>query len=220
MVLDLKNLQFPFFKKLFYKTVLKFKKQKTNVTISDPFNRTVDSFRVIPNEFGSFSGSFVIPKNAATGEWDFDSEDYDMENQNSGRFQVEEYKRPGFKLILSKPKAELRLGDSFNIVMKARSFAGAPLNHVRFRYRVTRYFSGIGWKEILIGESFSNEQGEFKLVVRDTSLHSAGIPEDTKISVEYLVNVEALDATGESHPSEDLVADRLCRPSVVLRRSR
>ena len=121
MVLDFQNLRFPFFENLVYKTVLKFKKLKTSVTISDPFNRTVDSFQVTPNKFGSFSGSFVIPKDAATGEWDFDTEDYDMEDQNSGKFRVEEYKRPGFKLILTKPKTELQLGDSFNILIKVRS---------------------------------------------------------------------------------------------------
>ena len=156
---------------------MKFKKLKTNITISDPFNRTVDTFKVTPNEFGSFSGSYVIPKEAATGEWDFDAEDYQIEYQNSGKFRVEEYKRPGFKLILTKPKTELQLGDSFNILMKVRSFAGAPLTHVRLSYHVSRYFSETGRKDILNGESFSNEQGEYKLVVRDSSLHAADISE-------------------------------------------
>ncbi len=211
MVLDLQKLQFPFFENLAYKTLLKFKKSKTSVTISDPFNKTVDSFRVRPNEFGSFSDSFLIPKDAATGEWDFNSEDYEMENQNSGRFHVEEYKRPSYKLILTKPKTELQLGDSFNVQIKVRSFAGAPLTHVRLQYHVSRYFSGIGNKEILTGESFSNELGEFNLSVRDSSLHLEDIPEDTKTNVEYTVNVEALDETGESH-EQDLHINLSNRP--------
>ncbi len=200
MVLDLQKLQFPFFENLGYKTLLKFKKSKTAVTISDPFNRTVDSFRVRPNEFGSFSDSFLIPKDAATGEWDFDAGAYEMENQNSGRFHVEEYKRPSYKLILTKPKTELQLGDSFKVQIKVRSFAGAPLTHVRLQYHVSRYFSGIGDEEILRGESFSNELGEFNLSVCDSSLDLDDITEeDAKTNAEYRVNVEALDETGESH---------------------
>jgi hypothetical protein len=201
-VLDLQKIRFPFFENLVYKTVLKFKKLKTSVTISDPFNRTVDSFRVTPNEFGSFSDSFFIPKDAATGEWDFDTEDYEMENQNSGRFHVEEYKRPSFKLVITKPKTELQLGDSFNILIKVRSFAGAPISHVRLRYRVSSYISGIGSREILNGELFSNELGESNLVVRDSSLHSDNTSEDVKTSVQYSVHVEALDETGESHEQD------------------
>ena len=151
---------------------MKFNKPKTEITISDPFNRTMDSVHVTPNKFGSFSGSFTIPKNAATGEWNFDTQDYELENRNSGKFRVEEYKRPAFKLILTKPKTELQLGDSFIIVMKTRSFAGAPLSHVRLRYQVSHssYDVKLGSSEFINGESLSNDQGEFKLVVCDSSL--------------------------------------------------
>ncbi|HSZ32094.1 MAG TPA: MG2 domain-containing protein, partial [Puia sp.] len=214
MVLDFKKLPFPFFENLSDKIAQKFKKPKTNVTIRDPFNKTVDTFRVTPNSFGSFSGSYTISKNAATGEWNFDTEDYQMEDQNSGRFHVEEYKRPSFKLILTKPKKELKLGDSFNVQIKVRSFAGAPLNQVRLRYHVSRYFSyfrTIGEKEILNGELISNELGESILIVSDSSLHLENIPEDSKNSVEYTVNVEALDETGESH-EQDLRIDLSNRP--------
>lgn len=201
-ILDFQNLRFPFFENLVVKTVLKFKKLKTNVTITDPFNRKVDTFRVTPNKFGSFSGSYLIPKDAATGEWDFDADAYDMEDRNSGRFQVEEYKRPGFKLTLTKPKTELQLGDSLHILVKVRSFAGAPLNQVRIRYHVSRYYREEGNKEILSGESFSNELGVFDLVVRDSSLHDTDKKADGRISVEYTVQVEALDQTGETHEGE------------------
>jgi hypothetical protein len=202
MVLDFKKLQFPFFENLVYKTALKFKKVKTDVTIIDPFNRAVDTFHVTPNKFGSFSGSYTIPKDAATGEWDFNSEDYEMDNLNSATFHVEEYKRPSFKLVLTKPKTELQLGDSFNVQIKVRSFAGAPLTHVRLQYHVSRYLSGIGEEEILRGESYSNELGESKLVVRDSSFHLSNIRDDVKINVQYTISVEALDETGESHEQD------------------
>ncbi|HXB30776.1 MAG TPA: MG2 domain-containing protein, partial [Puia sp.] len=212
MVLDLQKLQFPFFENLAYKAFLKFKKSKTDVTISDPFNRTVDSFRVRPNEFGSFSDSFLIPKDATTGEWNFDTKDYEMEYQNSGKFHVEEYKRPSFKLILTKPKTELQLGDSFNILIKVRSYAGAPLTNVRLKYHASRYFPGIGNKEILTGESFSNELGEYNLSVHDSSLDLDDImEEDAKTNVQYSINVEAIDETGESH-EQDLNINLSNRP--------
>jgi alpha-2-macroglobulin len=211
MVLDLQKLQFPFFENLVYKIVMKFKKLKTDVTISDPFHRTVDTLHVTPNRFGSFSGTYAISKDAATGEWEFDSKDYEMENQNSGTFHVEEYKRPSFKLVLTKPKTELQLGDSFNVQIKVRSFAGAPLANVRLQYHVSRYLSGIGDEEILKGESFSNELGESKIVVQDSSFDLRTIPEDVKTSAQYTVNVEALDETGESH-EQDLNINLSNRP--------
>ena len=214
MVLDFQKLQFPFFENLVYKTVLKFKKLKTDVTIRDPFNKTVETFHVTPNKFGSFSGTYTISKDAATGEWDFDSGDYEMENQNSGTFHVEEYERPSFKLILTKPKTELQLGDSFNVKIKVRSFAGAPLNHVRLKYHVSRYLSGRGEQEILTGELFSNQKGESELVVRDSSFHLNNAPDDVKTNVQYTVNVEALDETGESH-EQDLNINLSNRPVTI-----
>ena len=45
------------------------KENKGQITIKDPFNRTADSIKLAINEFGSFAGTFVIPKMAATGDW-------------------------------------------------------------------------------------------------------------------------------------------------------
>ncbi len=146
-----------------------FKRSKTEVTVMDPFNRTMDTFPGDPQQVWILrGGTFVIPKDAATGVWGFNSVDYDMEDVNRGVFHVEEYKRPSFKLILTKPKTELKLGDPFNIQIKVRSYAGAPLARVHLRYRVSRYIERLGTTDILKGENFSNEVGEYILMVTDS----------------------------------------------------
>ncbi len=123
VVLNWKNLQFSFFRKLFYKALVKLSKQKIELSIDDPFGREMDSLKILPNKYGSFTGAFKIPKDAATGEWEISSLDFDNADENSGTFMVEEYKRPGFSLSLEKPTTEKTLGDSFSVKVKVKSFA-------------------------------------------------------------------------------------------------
>lgn len=211
LVLNWKNLGLPFFKKLFYKVALKFSHEKIEMYIKDPFNREQDTIRVIPNKYGSFAGSFNIPQNAATGEWSFETDEWEMQNEGNQSFRVEEYKRPSFELTLQKPGKELYPGDSFPVKLTVRSFAGASLNNIRIRYNVKRsgylpkanngIVKDVYETEDIISneEAYTNEKGEFILEINDSLLNQYNIDRNKRYDINYQVKAEAIDATGESH---------------------
>ncbi len=218
LVLNWKNLKLPFYKKLFYKLLVKISKQKIELYVNDAFNRTTDTIKVLPNKFGSVAGSFTIAKTAATGEWEFDNDDINIDNQNNGRFKVEEYKRPSFEMTIEKPRKELQLNDSFSVKIKLRSFAGAVLNNVLVKYSIERsgyvpVFDSITHKtesksvsedlenddDDNWGEAYTNDKGELELTVNDSLLKQYHFTNDKTWAANYRIEAEAIDATGESH---------------------
>ncbi|MES2773635.1 MAG: MG2 domain-containing protein [Bacteroidota bacterium] len=217
LVLNWKNLKLPFFKKLFYKLVLKFGKQKLEVFVNDAFGREVDTLSVLPNKFGSVAGSFVIAKTAATGDWEFDTDDIDIDDRNNGRFKVEEYKRPSFEMAIEKPKKALQLTDSFSLKIKLKSFAGALLNNVLVEYTIRRngavpYYDTLTGKmlsrsiEVEIendednwGEGYTNDKGELDIQVNDSLLKKYHFSNDKTWTAYYHIEASAIDASGESH---------------------
>ncbi len=227
LVLNWKNLKVPFYKKLLYKAVLKLSGMKLDLYIYDPFNKEQDTISVLPNKYGSFAGSFKIPKTAATGKWSFDTDDFDMDNYNSSEFSVEEYKRPSFELTIQKPTTELNLLDSFAVKLKIRSFAGASLSNVLVKYAVERtgyvpeYDSLSGriknsyiTKEIVDEEGYTNENGELIIYINDSALRQYAFDFSQRQNIRYNISAEAIDATGESH-EQDLDIDISNRPVQI-----
>src|SRR6218665_2387465 len=205
-VLNWKNLKVSFFKKLFYKLSLKFSKERIAISVYDAFHRNFKEIQVWPDEFGSFSGSFTLPKNAATGDWRFECDVFDQDPEHEN-FSVEEYKRPLFELTLGKPKKDLRLGDDFDITVKTRSFAGAKLDGTHIEYTVTAhsYFNAATgperWKDtLLVGKGVTNSNGELLIAISD-SVYLKKFPVDwgNASAIRYAIAVQAVDRTGESH---------------------
>ncbi|MBE7174038.1 MAG: TonB-dependent receptor plug domain-containing protein [Williamsia sp.] len=215
LILNWHNLKFPFYKKLLYKLIVKFSKQRIELMVNDPFNRAIDTLRVLPGKFGSFSGSFVLPKQAATGEWDIDMDDFKQAGENSGRFRVEEYQRPTFEINLVKPVTELYLGDQFQVKAKVVSFAAAALSNTKINYRVSRsgqlpvtdvsgypVTSTEGTVLLDSGQAYTDEKGEWIISVHDSLLKQLSFTSDRKWEAWYDIEVEAVAATGESHEAD------------------
>eukprot|EP01037_Dinobryon_pediforme_P007431 gene7431-7495_t len=186
------------------------KKKHTGLTLSDPFNHNVDSVQMIPNDFGSFAGSFVLPKTAATGAWNI-SGNPDQDYQNEGRFRVEEYKRPTIELSMEKQKKMLRPGEPFIIKLKLRSFNGGELGNIPIKYKVSRsgvlpfsklvhpvynsnYFRG----QLSDTIAYTNEKGELNIPVNDTLLKKYTWGDDDNDNYNYTVDATATDAAGET----------------------
>ena len=220
-VLNWKNLKAPFLKKLFYKLALKFQKEKIGVNITDAFGHDFKELKIWPDKFGSFSGSFVLPKNAATGEWKFECDMFDIESDHDV-FSVEEYKRPSFELTLKKPERELRLGDDFDVLVKTRSFAGAKLDGVNLKYVVTVQSNGFDsegtrrWGDTLMtGNGITDLNGEMRLSISDSAyLREHPVNWEKALTATYAINIQAIDRTGESH-EEDLRVTLSARPVKI-----
>ncbi len=227
VVLNNKNLKFSFLKKLFNKEVKELTKEKLEVYIVDAFGKTVDTLKLLLNEFGSFSGSYKISEKAATGDWQLDTDIIDIDNQNDGHFKVEEYKRPSFEIVIEKPTDFLQLGDSFLVKIKVKSFAGAQLNNVMVNYDVEADFysqkkdsitgteSEIWAKEEIADTTgYTDNNGELLIKIPAGFLKQYEFSKKQFREIKYTINAEAVDATGESH--EEALDIRLTNRPVKI----
>jgi|CXWL01.1.fsa_nt_gi uncharacterized protein YfaS (alpha-2-macroglobulin family) len=211
MVMNQQNLKGKLFGSVYKKWL---KEEDPWLFITDPFSREMDSLRITPNEFGSVSGSFRIPKTAATGEWEIEP-DYIEKDWQYGTFKVEEYKRPSYEVTIEKPKKELRINDDFSFKVKIKSFAGAMLNNVKVNYLVQRsgilpVFDSIQMRnvnsnlEAILFDSvgYTNAEGELEVIVTDTFLKKQLLADSLQWNFNYDISAEVIDATGESYTQD------------------
>ena len=96
------------------------------------------------NEYGSFNGSFTVPKNGITGNMRI------FNKTGSISFSVEEYKRPKFEVEIMPVKGSYKLGQKLTVKGKATAFAGYSVDGAKVKYRVVRstYFPywGYWWR--------------------------------------------------------------------------
>ena len=135
------------------------------------------------NEYGTFSGSFVIPEGRLTGQMSINA----VGISGTVRFNVEEYKRPTFEVTFEPVTGKTELGDSVSLTGKARTYAGVPVQDAEVSYRVvrrTRYPWFPWWLrsyypvqsdelEILSGETTTDEDGNFTVTFHARSDASA-----------------------------------------------
>jgi len=86
----------------------------------------IDSLELKTNEYGSYSGKFVLPEGGLNGEFTLIDEDID----GNASFSVEEYKRPKFFVDYEKIKGTYKVNDSISITGFAKAYAGNNIDGV------------------------------------------------------------------------------------------
>ncbi|OQY28191.1 MAG: hypothetical protein B6244_08025 [Candidatus Cloacimonetes bacterium 4572_55] len=114
--------------------------RKIDVQIRNPKGETVLDTALVTNEFGSISGSYHIPADAALGQFYFQIHiDGDSPDDMSGRyFRVEEYKRPEVKLSIILDGENLRVDATAQATLKAEYYFGGPVANAEVSYHVRR----------------------------------------------------------------------------------
>ncbi|MGG7034434.1 MAG: MG2 domain-containing protein [Flavobacterium sp.] len=131
------------------------------ISIEDAKRNKIKEVEVTTNEFGSFSGQFVLPKNGLTGNFTiiankpndtekdpkynkkeekhpfWDNLD-DFENSEI-RFKVEEYKRPKFEVIFEPNKETYLVNQNITVKGNAKAFAGNNVTGSKVAYTITRF---------------------------------------------------------------------------------
>jgi TonB-dependent SusC/RagA subfamily outer membrane receptor len=180
------------------------------ITLRDPFNKKIDSASLKINDFGSFAGSFTIPKTAATGNWSIDGKPH-IDYQNRGEFRVEEYKRPTIELSMEKQQKMLLPGQPFTIKLKLRSFSGADLGNIPVQYTINRggrvpaaktsrssYYNDYRDTTLIKQTGHTDNKGELSILVSDTVLAKTHLSDSIAWNYAYHITATAVDATGES----------------------
>lgn len=174
---------------------------KQKITLLNTNSEEVSSQEFITNEFGSYHGSFILPKGKLNGNFYLR---IDGESQGYKNFRVEEYKRPKFEVTFDPVKEEYKYGQTIELKGKAVMFSGVPLSNTTVNYEIKkqnirwRYFSWYPQNDdnenSILGEAKTNEKGEFVIrleLKKDEKLE--GIQIDN-----YAINASITDINGET----------------------
>ncbi|REC77038.1 alpha-2-macroglobulin family protein [Chryseobacterium rhizosphaerae] len=174
---------------------------KQKITLVDTNSQDVSSQDFTTNEFGSYHGSFILPKGKLNGTFYLRT---DGETQGYKDIRVEEYKRPKFEVTFDPVKDEYKYGQIIDLKGKALMFSGVALSNTTVHYEIKkhnirwRYFSWYPQNDTnensILGEAKTNEKGEFVIrldLKKDEKLK--GIQIDN-----YEINASVTDINGET----------------------
>jgi hypothetical protein len=138
--------------------------RKYKITFRDANNKEIATKTFTTNEFGSFSGEFVIPQGRMNGSFSIQS------NQDGERvrIRVEEYKRPTFDIQFQENTETYRFGDEVVIKGNAKTFSGVNVQDADVRYVITQQsdmFARI-WRnpvQVAAGNVQTKEDGSFEI---------------------------------------------------------
>lgn len=169
----------------------------------DSYSNVVDSVMVVTDDYGSASGSFVIPVDARTGTWGISFTEGTRQSIGIS-IDVEAYKQPTFAVSLAKVTNTLRFGELVRVEGYALSYTQVPVGGVSVQYKVTRSGGGFWWRRhysdpvvVASGQTLTDCQGRFELAF-------VPLPDSTqqwsqRTSYCYTVEATVTDAAGETH---------------------
>ena len=160
-------------------------KTSFKITIQNPNGTVFKEFDMITNEYGSFSGEFLLPKSGLTGNFRMTADEPDNNdtnfvfvktkeehlfwdtiefNDSEISFKVEEYKRPKFEVTFEPFKNVYQVNQKVSVNGLARAFAGSNISDAKVTYKVTLipYTLNNGYYHNQNGKSESILVGETK----------------------------------------------------------
>lgn len=99
--------------------------EKVTVSISDAQSRSVYKKQLAISTFGSFSGDFILSKDANLGYYLINSNF--QGNSFSQQFQVEEYKRPELAVTIKSSKNSYTQGENATVDINSSYYFGSPV---------------------------------------------------------------------------------------------
>lgn len=165
------------------------------------------------NDFGSASGTFILPTGGLTGNFTIDL------GYGSTNISVEEYKRPKFEVLLKNPEESFRLNDEIKIKGNANALAGFGISNAKVVYKVQRsaiYPQWLYWRwrcwgyyptspsaEIKFGEAKTNDKGEFEIMFK--AIPDADVEDENTASFNYTITADVTDENGETRSATNTV---------------
>ena len=198
--------------------------EKVQIKISDAQSRSVNTQDLPITTFGSFSGEFVLSRDANLGY--YQAESIFQGNSYSQQFQVEEYKKPDLAVSIKSSKDVYTQGDSADIAINASYYYGAPVTDApvtwvlqtqddsfrwdkdwRFEFgdpdsywsRPWWYYSGSGnfsGKKVTEGKGITNAKGDVELTL---PLDISRLKTSQRMLVEATVNDINNQSIASSH---------------------
>ncbi|UCC96492.1 MAG: hypothetical protein JSW66_11685, partial [Phycisphaerales bacterium] len=162
------------------------------------------------NDYGSFSGSFTAPRDRLMGRMSLRAQDGP---EGSAYFNVEEYKRPKFRVQLDAPAEAPRLETEVVVPGKATAYTGAAIGGAKVSWRVVRQIRFPIWcwwarwypvfgqsQSIAHGTTITEPDGSF--FVRFTAKPDLSIAQEDEPVFEFRVHADVTDTTGETRSDD------------------
>ena len=173
-----------------------------NVSFRDANWQEISSAKFTTDEYGSFSGSFVIPTDRLNGVFHLSA------NRGYTTIRVEEYKRPTFEVNFEQPKEQYKLNQEVTVRGDVKAYAGFGLDDVEYSYRVVRktsfpwrcwwwWYPTVEDEQITFGKGRTDESGKF--AVTFNLKPSLSIAPEKQPMFTYEIEVTATSKQGETH---------------------
>jgi hypothetical protein len=173
-----------------------------NVSFKDANWQEISSAKFSTDEYGSFSGSFVIPTDRLNGVFHLNA------NRGSTTIRVEEYKRPTFEVNFERPKEQYKLNQEVTVHGDVKAYAGFGLDDVEYSYRVIRktsfpwrcwwwWYPTVEDEQITYGKGRTDAEGKF--AVTFNLKPSKTIAPEKQPVFTYEIEVTATSKQGETH---------------------
>lgn len=188
--------------------------RKVTLVFTDPNGKEIQRQDHESNGYGSFSGSFVAPRDRLTGRMILR-----VESGPSGyaTVQVEEYKRPKFEVELSSPIQPARLGGEVAVGGSATAFTGAAIDNGTVSWRVVREVRFPPWwywrsifppsgesQEIASGTAQTSANGTFE--IRFDAIPDAKVLPESEPTFQYKIYADVTDSAGETRSTSRTVS--------------
>ena len=183
-----------------------------NVDFKDVNSKTVGSLKLKTNEYGTVTGSFIIPQSMLSG-------DVELETENGSiNVKVEEYKRPTFQVTFLPVKESYKINDTVTITGKVMAFSGYGLSQAKVAYHITRsqnrVFDNYNYNrrnrykynavvaEIKTDTITTDNQGNYTMKFKAVPGETTGA---NTANYNYSINADVTDASGETHSAQATV---------------
>ncbi|MEM9650195.1 MAG: MG2 domain-containing protein, partial [Bacteroidota bacterium] len=185
------------------------------VNLKDVNYQEVTTLEVMTNEFGSFSGKFILPDNGLTGSFSLQASSKSIKINGTTEFSVEEYKRPKFQTSFQAVKETYKVNDSIIVKGTAISYAGSAITDAQVAYRVRRVVHFPRWyhwsrpyfnsppQEIAHGSTVTDASGNYTITFKaipDNSIEKNNLP-----TFNYEITADVTDINGETHTATEIV---------------
>ena len=172
------------------------------VTFKDANWQEIGSANFTTDEYGTFSGSFVIPTDRLNGVFHL------VTGHGSNTIRVEEYKRPTFEVNFERPKEQYKLNQEVTVHGDVKAYAGFGLDDVEYSYRVIRktsfpwrcwwwWYPTVEDEQIAYGKARTDAEGKF--AVTFNLKPSLSIEPEKQPVFTYEIEVTATSKQGETH---------------------
>lgn len=152
----------------------KFDRAEVEVVASDPNDKVIFRQQVKVDAFGAVLASFAVPPTAALGSYALRVQSGDF--QTSSGFEVQEYRKPEFEVVVTPAARFVRQGEEAVISIQARYYFGQPVANGQLRWVLNQqpYYSPLRWDDGFEGGESSYWYGDHQTAQGSVRLDASG----------------------------------------------